>query len=258
MTIHACAELVQRGDPDRFMSAMTAAPDQRDALFVLYAFNLEIARAPWVTAEAMIAEMRLQWWLDAIGEIYDGGAVRKHEVVTPLAEVIAAHGLPRGLFDDLINARRWDIYKEPHANLDAFDTYLRQTSANLIALSFLATQGGPADVPAVLEFGHAVGLANLYMAIPALENAQKYPLVDGRAEAVGILAADGLAQLRSARRNLSGVSKSARAALRAGWMAQPRLRMAAKQPTRVAANGLQGSEFSKKFRLLHLSFRNSF
>ena len=70
MSIDACAALVRRGDPDRFRAAMTAAPDQRGRLMVLYAFNLEVARAPWVASEPMLAEMRLQWWADAIAEIY--------------------------------------------------------------------------------------------------------------------------------------------------------------------------------------------
>ena len=55
----ACAELVQRADPDRFMAAMAAPVAARRVLFPLYALNVEIARAPWVTQEAMIAEMRL-------------------------------------------------------------------------------------------------------------------------------------------------------------------------------------------------------
>ncbi|NOX39165.1 MAG: squalene/phytoene synthase family protein, partial [Alphaproteobacteria bacterium] len=72
MSVDACAALVQRGDPDRFMSAMTAPPHLRGRLMVLYAFNLEIARAAWVTSEPMIAEMRLQWWLDMVTEIREG------------------------------------------------------------------------------------------------------------------------------------------------------------------------------------------
>ena len=72
MSFDACAELVRRGDPDRFLSAMTAPPELRGRLMILYAFNLEVARAPWVASEPMLAEMRLQWWADAIAEIFEG------------------------------------------------------------------------------------------------------------------------------------------------------------------------------------------
>ncbi len=38
---------VKTGDPDRYMATMAAKPPDREKLLVLYAFNLEIARAPW-------------------------------------------------------------------------------------------------------------------------------------------------------------------------------------------------------------------
>ena len=86
--IASCADLVRRGDPDRFLAIMSAPVKKRGALFIIYAFNLEVVRAPWVTQEPMISEMRLQWWLDSIEEIYEGKTIRRHEVVTPLAELI--------------------------------------------------------------------------------------------------------------------------------------------------------------------------
>ena len=76
MSFDACAALVERGDPQRFRAAMAAPPEARRVLFPLYAFNVEVARAPWVTQEPMIAEMRLQWWRDALEEIAMGGRVR--------------------------------------------------------------------------------------------------------------------------------------------------------------------------------------
>jgi phytoene/squalene synthetase len=45
----ACAQLVERGDPDRFRAVMAAPPEARRVLFPIYAANVEIARAPWVS-----------------------------------------------------------------------------------------------------------------------------------------------------------------------------------------------------------------
>lgn len=78
-----CAGIVERGDPDRFRAAMAAPPKARAVLFPLYAFNVEVSRAPWASQEPMIAEMRLQWWRDALDEIATGKPARRHEVVTP-------------------------------------------------------------------------------------------------------------------------------------------------------------------------------
>ena len=45
----ACAELVARADPSRFRATMAAPVAARRVLFPIYAFNTEVARAPWVT-----------------------------------------------------------------------------------------------------------------------------------------------------------------------------------------------------------------
>ena len=248
MSIEACAELVERGDPDRFLSAMTAPPDDRGGLMVLYAFNLEVVRAPWVTQEAMIAEMRLQWWADAIEEIYAGGEVRRHEVVTPLARLIVEKGLDRTAFDALIEARRWDIYKEPHKDQTAFDQYISGTSAELMWLAAQTLGADDALRSVVMDYGYGTGVAALFRAIPALENMQKCPLVDGTAAGVSDLAKHALARL-----DIQDVPKPIHPALRAGWMAKQTLKLAATSPGLVAAGGLKTSEFYKKIRLLYLS-----
>lgn len=258
MSIEACAELVERGDPDRFLSAMTAAPEDRGALFVLYAFNLEVVRAPWVTAEAMIAEMRLQWWADAIDEIYEGREVRRHEVVSPLAALVADKGLDRKVFDALIEARRWDIYKEPHADQTAMDRYISDTYAGLIWLSAQALGAEAKHRDAVMKYGYGAGVAALLRAIPALENAQKYPLVDGTPAGVSKLARNALAQLRSAKAELRDLPKPVRGALRTAWMAEHTLKTAVKSPHLVASGGLESAEFSKKIRLLMKSVTGGF
>ena len=109
--LNACAALVERGDPTRFLAVMAAPVQARQVLFALFAFNLEVARAPWVTQQQMLAEMRLQWWCDALDEIAAQKPVRRHEVVTPLAALIDSQAAV--LLRDLVTARRWDIYDEP-------------------------------------------------------------------------------------------------------------------------------------------------
>ena len=86
LDIGSCADLVRRGDHDRFLAIMSAPVKSRGALFVIYAFNLEVVRAPWVTKEPMISEMRLQWWIDSIDEIYAWGE--------PLRKLISENPTP--------------------------------------------------------------------------------------------------------------------------------------------------------------------
>lgn len=241
----ACAGLVQRGDPDRFRAVMAAPVAARAALFPLYAMNVEVARAPWVTAEAMIAEMRLQWWRDALEEIAGGGAVRRHEVVTPLAAALTPD-LARALVP-LVEARRWDIYRDPFADLAAFQAHLDATAGTLLWVA--ARMLGAADKGVIRDLGYAQGLAGWLRAVPGLEARGRIPMVDGRAEAVRDLARDGLARLDRARRSRAAVSPEAAPALLAAWQTGAVLRRALRDPMAVAEGRLDPGPFSSGLRL---------
>ncbi|MGB5862697.1 MAG: squalene/phytoene synthase family protein [Sulfitobacter sp.] len=225
----ACAALVERADPLRFRTAMMAPVAQRGALFALYAFNVEVSRAPWVTQEAMIAEMRLQWWRDVLEEIAQGRPVRRHEVATPLSEVISP--AQAGMLDALVAARRWDIYRDPFEDADDLTRYIDQTSGHLM---WVAAQllGQAAEVP-VRRAGYAAGIGAWMRAIPALEEAGRVPLLDGTPQGVRTLARAGLDALVEARRGRGQISRACTAALLTATAAQPALDAALSDPQAV-------------------------
>lgn len=242
----ACADLVARADPARFQAAMAAPVAARRVLFPIYAFNVEVARAPWLTAEPMIAEMRLQWWRDALAEIASGGAVRRHPVATPLARVLG--GDAAGLLDALIVARRWDVARDPFADEAALIGYLEATSAGLMQAA--AQSLGRAADAVIRDAGFALGLANWFRAVPALQAAGRRPLPDARPEAVQALARLGLARLAAARRRRREVAPAARAALLPLWEAGPLLRVARRRPAAVAAGRIDIAPVRSRLLLL--------
>ncbi len=253
MSLDACARLVERGDPDRFRALLAAPVAARPVLLPLYAFNLEVSRAPWITQEPMIAEMRLQWWRDALEEIASGGPVRRHEVVTPLAEVLDAPAAAR--LDAAVAARRWDAYRDPFEDAAAFEAYLRDTYGALFWVGARALGAAAAAEAMVLQAGRAAGLAAYLLAIPELEARGRRPLVDGRAEAVSALARSGLADLAAARLARRSLARPARAALLPGWRAPVLLARAAAEPGRVASGDLAESEARKRAGLILASLR---
>ncbi len=240
----ACAGIVERGDPDRFAATMAAPVAARLKLFPIYAFNVEVARAPWVTAEAMIAEMRLQWWRDVLSEIAEGGPVRRHEVATPLAKVLSPDMAKR--LDAAVEARRWDIYRDPFEDRTAFQEHLEKTSGLLLLAAAKAL--GEVDEAPVLKAGYALGVANWLRAVPALERAGRVPLVDGRVEAVQALAEEGLAALKEARK--LGVPKPVRPAMLALWQVEGLLRQVAREPSVVVKDRMALSPFRRRFGLM--------
>ncbi|MFK7938016.1 MAG: phytoene/squalene synthase family protein [Roseovarius sp.] len=254
--LNACADLVRRADPERFLAAMAAPVAARPVLFVLYAFNAEVARAPWVTAEPMIAEMRLQWWRDVLEEIRYGGPVRRHEVATPLAEILDETAT--ALLDDLILARRWDIYRDPFEDPAAFDAYLTQTAGHLMWSAARALDAQPESKAALLDMGYAQGLAGFLRAIPALEAAGRVPLVDGRADAVQALAHTGLTRLANSSAARRALPKSARAALLPAWNSKAILQRAAHTPARVIQGALDISPMRSRLLLMLRATRDRF
>lgn len=240
--LNACAALVDRGDPVRFRAAMAAPMAARRVLFPLYAFNLEVARAPWVTQEPMIARMRLQWWRDALAEIAAGGVIRRHEVVTPLALAIGA--ADAAVLDRLVAARDRDVEGDPFADEGELWTYLEDTAGSLIAVAARQLGGGAALAPAA---GRALGLASWLMAVPALTAAGRRPLPAGAD--VAALAGTGLDALAEVRRGMGAVPGAARAAFYplAGFGAV--LRRAQRDPAAVAEDRLEPGPFGARMRL---------
>ncbi|UWR54572.1 squalene/phytoene synthase family protein [Phaeobacter inhibens] len=243
----ACADLVQKGDPDRFATVMASPVSTRAALFAIYAFNLELARAPWASTEAMIAEMRVQWWRDVGAEIAAGGPVRRHFVATPLAKVLrpdlAVH------IDAMAEARRWDIYRDPFEDEAALADHIDKTTGSLMWMA--AATLGARDQTLVRRFAYGVGVANWLRAIPKLVAEKRVPLLDGTPEGVRALAQDGLAALKDARANRGAMAASSLPALLPGWQADKILQQAVAAPQRVADDALGTSEFRRRTSLIY-------
>jgi NADH dehydrogenase [ubiquinone] 1 alpha subcomplex assembly factor 6 len=156
MSEPALAAGLRHHDRDRYQTALFAPAARREALFALYAFNYEIARARESVREPMLGLMRLQWWRDALDEIYAGKPPRRHEAAVPLARAIAAHGLSKELFTALLDARAQDMEEVPPESLAALDSYAAATAGSLIVLALEVL--GVREARAVTA-GRAVGVA---------------------------------------------------------------------------------------------------
>jgi phytoene synthase len=243
----ACAALVEKADPDRFAAAMAGPLAARRILFPLYAFNVEISRAPWVTQEAMIAEMRLQWWRDALEEIAESRPARRHEVVTPMAAILAPDTAKR--LDRAVAARRWDIYRDPFENDAHFQRYLQDT-AGLLTWAAAHSLGAPESACAkIVALGSGAGLARFLQAIPELEARGRVPLLDGRPDAIADLARTALEALPALADLKTLTPRSAWPALTETCLAEPLLQAACKNPSRVASGSLNIAPLRRTWRL---------
>ncbi len=191
-----CAQEVRSQDHDRYLTCLFAPAASRGRLAALYAFNLEVARTPELVSEAMLGRIRLQWWREAIEEIY-AGQPRRHAVVEALAAVIEAVPLEKQDLMALVDAREFDLEGEAPADLAALEAYGAQTSSGLLALA-LQVLGAERAVAA--EAARATGLAwaltGLLRAVPFHARAKRRYLPEDLCRRAALLPGD-LFELRS-------------------------------------------------------------
>lgn len=129
---------VRRADEDRWLASRFASAEVRAKLEALYALNDEIARTASVVTQAAIGDIRLAWWREAIGDIYDGKPPRAHPVLASFAAVLHDTPWPRAEFEALIAARGADLDTTPFADWRAFDAYVEATAGGVMRLALTA------------------------------------------------------------------------------------------------------------------------
>ena len=166
-------------DHDRHLSVLYAPAEKRPALFALYAFNAEIASIRDRVSEPLPGEVRLQWWRDVL----DAGtpeAAAGHPLATALMTTIQAHKLPLSAFQNMLDARIFDLYDDPMPSRTDLEGYCGETASALIQLACLvldrdaATSGELAG-----HAGCAQAIAGLLRSLPiALARGQCYVPAD--------------------------------------------------------------------------------
>lgn len=183
-------QLLQRHDRDRFLASLYAPARHRPALWALLGFSYEIARVREIVTQPIMGQIRLQWWRDAIDEIYTGKPARRHEVAEPLAEAIRRHGLARAPLDAMIDARERDLLAEhPPATLADLESFLADTSSALLQAE-IAVLAGVDGGPAARRIGIAWGLTGLIRALPFHAAAGRSYIPDDIAGAAGLAERD--------------------------------------------------------------------
>ncbi len=158
--------LLRNADPDRYLCAMFAQPDQRAGLQALYGLNHELARVALSPSESLIGEMKLTWWRDAVTDL---GAsppkVRRHEVTEGLAR-LGDRIDPADLMP-LIEARFDDISARPFADLDDVLAHVDATAGVLLRLALRLVDASDSVSPELaVAAGRAWGLTGLLRTFP--------------------------------------------------------------------------------------------
>jgi phytoene synthase len=193
-----------------------------------------LARIAETVREPMMGAIRLQWWRETV-EAAREGRPRDHDLARALTELFAAHDLPLGLFDAMIEAREMDAADIEFADLKALEDYADATSGNLKRLAVLVLGQAADDV--AREAGIAHALAGLLRAIPFHAARRKVYLPADLLAAAGTSRDDILATHSGKKLGpvIAGVAKAVRAHLaKARALPKPRAALPAFLPAATA------------------------
>jgi len=175
------------GEPDRYLSALLAPAAARADLMAVAAFAAELARvAHAVTREPAMADMRWQWWRDAIR--LAPTAATGHPIADRLRAAVERHGLAPAALLGLIDARSCDLDAMPFADDAALAHYFDSTEGALFALGVQilgGTGNGSGQAWSGIAAGRAYGLARALLGLRAALARGHVPLPQTRLAAAG-------------------------------------------------------------------------
>ena len=136
MTTTDLDEQVKQADPDRWLASRFIADEAaRTDVLTLYAFNHVLAGIAGSVSEAMLGQIRLAWWREALEEAALPGPVRANPVVEALAETVRRGAFGVAELTALVDAREPDFAPEALAGEAEIEAYIDGTAGALAALA---------------------------------------------------------------------------------------------------------------------------
>jgi phytoene synthase len=169
-----CGQLLKTEDYDRFAVSLFAPAACREALWALYAFNLEVGRVRYAVREPLLGHIRLQWWRETIDGVYRGTAMSE-PVSLAIAACLSRHRLRHQSLQQIIDSCEADLLDPVPQCVDDLVIRLGATTEPLVtgALDILGV-----DHAATRQSSQSIGLATALVGLirGRLQRSQQDPL----------------------------------------------------------------------------------
>lgn len=207
-------DLVRRVDPDRWLASRFIGDlAARADVIALFGLNYELARVAGGVSNALMGEIRITWWREAMEEIAAGKPPRKH----PNVEALAASRFDPNALATLAEARFADLDEGPLKDEAAVLAYVDATAGALAVLAARRLDAS-ADPHAVKGAARAFGLTGLWRLKQA--GRSRLPETWTREDVVGRVEA----QLKAARGEVRGLPVAAFPAVAPAALVRPHLK----------------------------------
>lgn len=143
--------------PDQTLATSFLAPEARAGMIALILFTHEVARARQVVSEPMLAAIRLQWWREALDEIYTGKTLRAQPTAQALSATIHMFDLPRARLDALVDGFGIEQDDVPFQTWAELADHSDQTYGNFNRVALLIA-GAPAISAALDQAARQAGI----------------------------------------------------------------------------------------------------
>lgn len=164
--IDYCRQQAREHDPERYYISLLAPANKRPGIWALIAFNQEVSKTRAVVSEAMLGEIRLQWWREALEGIA-AGTPRAHPVVEALAHEIHDFLAIRRHLDAIIDT--WsDDFGGEQVTLASIRKHADGTGGvlNAAMLLILNADAGASQLDLAQAAGRAWSLMGTVRALP--------------------------------------------------------------------------------------------
>lgn len=164
---------------DQFAAALLAPADRRQDLITLAAFLGEVATATLTAPDAVLGEIRLQWWRDAIAG-FERGERTGSPIADGLQDVARRRRLPTALLEAVVEGRSRELYEDGIADETAFTRYLEESEGAAFRLAAVVL-GGEASAElddAASAAAGAYGRACLALKLLPFVARQRLPVPD--------------------------------------------------------------------------------
>ena len=149
-----CQEKAAASGSSFYYSFLFLPDQQRRAITALYAFCREVDDIVDEVSEVGVGRMKLAWWRAEIARLYEDEP--SHPVARALQPAVAAFGLPREHFEEIIAGMEMDLDHEGFARFGDLERYCYRAAA---VVGLLSARIFGYEHEATRDYAHDLGMA---------------------------------------------------------------------------------------------------